>query len=279
MQEGILHKEITKVGTSDGTQVIMDVLAVEEPIEIRIHAPHAIPPVSNKNISITMRTPGNDADLAIGFLYTEGIIHGSSQIKEVQHIDNVATVFLHDQVSLDLSKMERHFYTTSSCGVCGKSSLDAIKTVCPFPKSQNIFSVKRSFVMNLPGKLDEKQSIFQDTGGLHAAAIFNLDGELMLVREDVGRHNALDKVIGAALMDNEGRGYSLPLSRNVLLLSGRASFELLQKAVMAGISFVCAVGAPSSMAVQLAEEHGVTLIGFLNDRRFNIYSAKHRVEL
>lgn len=279
MRDGTVHKEITKVGARDGSQVMMDVLAVEEPIEIRIHAPLATPPLHNKNISITMRTPGHDTDLAIGFLYTEGIISASSQIKSVENLDNVATVFLHENICLDLSKMERHFYTTSSCGVCGKSSLDAIRTVCPFPQADNVFSVTKSFVMSLPGKLDAKQSIFHDTGGLHAAALFNLDGEPTLVREDVGRHNALDKVIGAAIIDHERERHSLPLDTSVLLLSGRASFELLQKAVMAGISIVCAVGAPSSMAVQLAEEHGVTLIGFLNNNRFNIYSGKQRVEL
>lgn len=279
MDESTLRREIIKVATDKDSLVLIDALAVEEPFEIRMHAPHASPPILNKNISITMRTPGNDADLSVGFLFTEGIIKSGDQITDVTVGGNIATISVDETIELDLKKMERHFYTTSSCGVCGKSSLDAIRTVCSYGPSDSNFTVSRKLIMAIPDKLNSSQEIFQNTGGLHAAALFHLDGSMAVVREDVGRHNALDKVIGACLMDIEDKGFTLPLSSHLLLLSGRASFELIQKAVMAGIQFVCAVGAPSSMAVQLAEEHNVTLIGFLNHNRFNIYSGKSRVEL
>lgn len=173
---------------------------------------------------------------------------------------------------VDLGRLERHFYTSSSCGVCGKSSIDAIRTVCSLPAPGKPFSISSTVVYGLPGLLRRHQDIFESTGGLHASALFSADGELLLVREDVGRHNALDKLVGAALKQDK-----LPLGEHCLLLSGRASFELIQKAAMAGIQLVAAVGAPSSLAVSTAGEFDMTLIGFLRDERFNIYTGAERV--
>jgi FdhD protein len=252
-----------------------DMLATEEPLEIRLAYGPATQRLQ-KNISVTMRTPGNDTELAIGFLYTEGIINDRSQIISANYIkpgnENILLVSLAETVSLNISSLERNFYTTSSCGVCGKASIEAIRTACPVPDSFDKLRVSHSLVCRLPELLRASQAIFEDTGGLHGCAIFNIDGSLLLSREDVGRHNALDKLIGASL--NEGM---LPLNNHILLLSGRASFELVQKAIMAGIKIVAAVGAPSSLAAQMAEEWGITLIGFLRNERFNIYSGAERI--
>lgn len=245
-----------------------DFLAVEEPVEISISTPKII----SKNISITMRTPGNDNDLALGFLFTEGIIRDPKQIDGYREEENKIVIQLNELIPLDLSKIERHFYTSSSCGVCGKASIDSVRTECKIETSNPTWSIKASVIHPLPQKLREVQSVFESTGGIHAAALFNLKGELMHLREDVGRHNALDKLIGVAFMDQ-----LLPLEEHLLLLSGRASFELIQKAAMAGIKFIMAVGAPSSLAVELAEDFGITLIGFLNKERFNIYSNYQRI--
>jgi len=267
----IAHKNIIKV--KEGNFMAMeDILAVEEPLEISLSMFKANPPIINKNISITMRTPGNDDDLATGFLYTEGIIHQAHQIEGVTLGENTANVMLNDTEPIDLSKIERHFYTSSSCGVCGKSSIDSIKTVCKIDNSKKPLQVKKDILHLLPKKLQHKQEVFQSTGGLHAAALFDINGDMLYLREDVGRHNAVDKLIGAAFVANQ-----LPLNQHLLLLSGRASFELIQKASMAGIQVVLAVGAPSSLAVELAEEFGITLIGFLNEHRFNIYAGAERI--
>jgi FdhD protein len=234
-----------------------------------------------QNISVTMRTPGNDAELAAGFLFTEGIIKCSEAITGIEHCfiacaenkENVIAVKLAEGIMPNLRNTERNFYTTSSCGVCGKGSIEAIRTVSAFTQQkEDQFTINAELLYLLPDILKDHQQVFADTGGLHAAALFNTNGELLLAREDVGRHNAVDKLIGAALNKNW-----LPLSETILLLSGRASFELVQKAAMAGIRIIASVGAPSSLAVELAEEFKITLVGFLRNRRFNIYTAAHRI--
>jgi FdhD protein len=271
---------ITKVYADIGTNTA-DSLAIEEPLEIRLE----YGPADNRkvqNVSVTMRTPGNDAELAAGFLFTEGIVKQARDIANVDHCfiacaenkENVIQVNLTEQVIPDLKNMERNFYTTSSCGVCGKGSINAIRTVTSFSQEADHNLINAELLYELPDLLSHHQEIFTATGGLHACALFNLTGKLLLVREDVGRHNALDKLIGVALGNNW-----LPLNQSILLLSGRASFELVQKAAMAGITMIAAVGAPSSLAVQLAEEFGITLIGFLRNHRFNIYTAAHRIAL
>lgn len=255
-----------------------DNLAVEEPLEIQLSFPDEQNQRKIKPLSVTMRTPadGEDTELAAGFLFTEGIIKKKKDFKRLIQIDeHVVLAELDDLVKPDLSKLERHFYTSSSCGVCGKTSIGAVKVLCPARQDENSsFSVSKEIINSLPVRLREKQNTFNSTGGLHASALFDLNGNLILVKEDVGRHNALDKLIGAALMKE-----LLPLKKNILLLSGRASFELIQKAAMAEINIVCAVGAPSSLAVQLAKETNMTLLGFLRDERFNIYSGEHRIEM
>jgi FdhD protein len=266
---------------SDGDVVAgIDGLAVEEPLEIRLgfvddgRATH-------KSISITMRTPGADLELAAGFLFTEGLITSAAQIQQIRHCGiptapgatlNTVRVDLRPEVAVDLARLERHFYTSSSCGVCGKTSIAALRTgVCPLSDGGGT-KVSIATVHRLPGVLRARQSVFDRTGGLHAAALFSAQGELDSLREDVGRHNAVDKLIGAKFL--AGR---IPLGAGVLLVSGRASFELVQKALMAGISIMAAIGAPSSLAVELAREYGMTLLGFVRDHRFNIYAGRERI--
>ena len=260
----------------------MDVLAIEEPLEIRIAYGLALNRTV-RNVSVTMRTPGNDEELATGFLFTEGIIKQKKELNSVSHCfiacaenkENIIQVELLESVTPELKNMERNFYTTSSCGVCGKGSIDAIKTVSSFSLNDaEKIIVTQDLLLKLPDLLREQQSVFDATGGLHACALFSQSGELIYLREDVGRHNALDKLIGAALNDD-----LLPLKHHILLLSGRASFELVQKAAMAGITIIAAVGAPSSLAVELAKEFGITLIGFLRQQRFNIYTQEQRILL
>ncbi|MDB5030695.1 formate dehydrogenase accessory sulfurtransferase FdhD [Mucilaginibacter sp.] len=278
--KSIVQLPVTKVYATVSTDT-SDSLAIEEPLEIRLeHGPKDQRII--QNVSVTMRTPGNDAELATGFLFTEGIIKQAGEIGNVNHCfiacaenkENVIQVSLNEQVMPELKNTERNFYTTSSCGVCGKGSINAIRTVSSFSQQVDDNMVSSELLHELPGILSAHQEVFATTGGLHACALFSLSGELLLVREDVGRHNALDKLIGASLQNNW-----LPLSKAVLLLSGRASFELVQKAAMAGITIIAAVGAPSSLAVQLAEEFNITLIGFLRNHRFNIYNAAHRITL
>jgi len=279
--KAIISLPIVKV-TNDGNIETTDALAIEEPLEIRLeYGPSDARKV--QNVSVTMRTPGNDAELALGFLFTEGIIRQQTAIDAVEHCfiacaenkENVIQVSLNPDTIPNLNNTERNFYTTSSCGVCGKASISAIRTVGEFthdvPCSNQI---NGDILYQLPSILQKHQEVFADTGGLHASALFDSSGELVMVREDVGRHNALDKLIGAAL--NNGM---LPLHQHILLLSGRASFELVQKAAMAGINIIAAVGAPSSLAVQLAEEFKITLVGFLRGRRFNIYTQAQRILL
>ena len=252
-----------------------DLLATEDPLEIRLEYGPAGSRL-RKNISVTMRTPGHDFELAAGFLYTEGMIHDYAAIDSIHYLKedntNIVLVTLNDSVSPAMANLERNFYTTSSCGVCGKASIEAIRTACPIPDTFDNLHVSQSLIIRLPGLLRSSQDVFENTGGLHACALFDTNGSLLLSREDVGRHNALDKLIGAALKSN-----LLPLNNHILMLSGRASFELVQKAIMAGIKIIAAVGAPSSLAAETAEEWGITLIGFLRGQRFNIYSGAERI--
>ena len=229
-----------------------------------------------KSISVTMRTPGNDEDLALGFLFTEGLIPGMDVVEGVESgaagKENYVTVTFHPDFQPALNTVERNFYTTSACGICGKSSIDAVRTVCRFLPEPDQLKIPADTVIKLPDLLRERQSVFQKTGGLHACGLFGLAGDFIAMSEDVGRHNALDKLIGGAL-----RRGNLPLRQQVLMLSGRISFELVQKAAMAGIKLTAAVGAPSGLAVELAEEHDMTVIGFLRGDRFNIYAGAQRV--
>jgi FdhD protein len=254
-----------------------DLLAVEEPLEIRI----AIGEENNrlqKNISVTMCTPGQNKDLAAGFLFTEGIIKNKEDIVFCNSLNqagnNIVVVELKPGILFDPKKMERHFYTSSSCGVCGKTSIDAVKNIFSNVGTPDNFIITADLLTKLPDSLRKQQEIFEHTGGLHASALFDSVGRLIITREDVGRHNALDKLIGACLMAG-----NIPLNKYILLLSGRASFELIQKSAMAGIKIVCAIGAPSSLAVDLAKETGITLIGFLRGNRFNIYSGQERIKM
>ncbi len=251
-----------------------DVLAVEGPLEIRLeHGPQGAR--EERSISVTMRTPGSDLELAIGFLITEGVIADCADIAsdgaDVSRGPNTVTIRLAESVAVSLSTLERNFYTTSSCGICGKASLLALRSVCP-PRFRNTFTVDASVLFDLPQRLRRAQEKFDRTGGSHAAGLFDGAGELETVHEDVGRHNAVDKLVGAAALADR-----LPLRDHILLLSGRASFELLQKAVMAGIPMVVAIGAPSSLAVRVAKEFDITLVGFLREDQFNIYNGSERV--
>lgn len=252
-----------------------DVLAIEEPLEIQLSY-RENGTVKYRKVSVTMRTPGNDEELGAGFLFTEGILKSRQEIESIekQEDNNEVLVHLAEGVLPELKNTERNFYTTSSCGVCGKSSIDAIKTTSVFVPSADAIHLDPEVIYSLPDKLRLQQEIFDSTGGLHASALFDLDGNFITLQEDVGRHNALDKVIGSAMLNNK-----LPLNETILLLSGRASFELVQKAAMAGIKIIAAVGAPSSLAVSLAAESGISLIGFLRAGRFNIYTHSKRVNV
>ncbi|MBD2184669.1 formate dehydrogenase accessory sulfurtransferase FdhD [Planktothrix sp. FACHB-1355] len=253
-----------------------DYLATEEPLEIRLVANGV-----RRTVAVTMRTPGNDFELATGFLYSEGVIHKREDIRRITHcvdrqIDienryNIVNVELAADELPNLTSLERHFYTTSACGVCGKASLEGLRSR-NFSTITTKQKVTPEILYSLPEKLRASQGIFAATGGLHAAGLFNIEGELLTVREDVGRHNALDKLIGTALL-----GDYLPLQNNIVTVSGRSSFEILQKCLAAGVPIVCAVSAPSSLAVALAEEFGITLIGFLRGERFNVYAGVERI--
>lgn len=275
-------KPILRVNTK-GASADTDALATEEPLEIVLvfgAAKHR----QRQSISITMRTPtGHDFELAVGFLFTEGVIKNYKDVMSVRYTareldetaqTNVVQVDLTPSVTFDVTTLQRHFYTSSSCGVCGKTSLDLVQTTSSFWLKKDVPLVKSAVLMDLPEKLRAAQSVFEETGGIHAAALFDREGVLLAVREDVGRHNALDKLIGWALQQQ-----LLPLSNYILLVSGRSSFELVQKALMAGIPIIAAVGAPSSLAVQLADENNMTVVGFLKHNRFNIYSSFERIEV
>lgn len=273
-QSPSIETRIIKKVTQDAFSNEPDFLAVEEPLEISISFTESGKRVK-KNISVTMRTPSNDEELALGFLFTEGILKTYDQVKSVVINDLDSNKVLVELVASEVPQLqtsERNFYTTSSCGVCGKASIDAIKTTSIFSESTDFLSVSRETLFSISEKLRTQQDIFESTGGLHASSLFDPSGNFLMLREDVGRHNALDKLIGAAFKTNE-----LPLYNSILLLSGRASFELIQKAHMAGIRIVAAIGAPSSLAAQLADECNITLIGFLGKEKFNIYTGSDRI--
>jgi FdhD protein len=278
--------------TGQTSRQVLDSLAIEEPLEIQItYGPRRLR--GTRSISVTMRTPGNDFDLAAGFLMTEGVIRDANDIRQItdagdsfsednptpQVMDslklgskqNVVRVELGTDVEVSLANLQRNFYTTSSCGICGKASLLALRTVCP-PRAKNDFRVDAQLLYDLPGRLRASQGVFDRTGGLHAAGLFDSTGNLSALREDVGRHNAVDKLIGSEFLADR-----TPLRDRLLLLSGRASFELLQKALMGGLPMVVAVGAPSSLAVQVAKEFDITLVGFLREDHFNIYHGSKRI--
>jgi FdhD protein len=282
---GIASLPVQKIST-DSRIATFDPVVVEEPLEIVLEYGPAGQRIE-QTVSVTMRTPGQDLELALGFLFTEGILPGITALQAGETsgaaedtaegaIDGqkAIRIALHPSATPDLKKLQRHFYTSSSCGVCGKTSIESLYTSRPAPYRQAPLAINANILYHLPALLREGQNLFDSTGGLHAAGLFDRQGHLLAVKEDIGRHNALDKLIGFALLQND-----LPLSQHILLLSGRACFELIQKAAMAGISIVTAVGPPSSLAVQLAEESDITLVGFLREQRFNIYSGAERILL
>ncbi|MFC3503434.1 formate dehydrogenase accessory sulfurtransferase FdhD [Micromonospora krabiensis] len=265
--------------TADGRTSVRrpDTLAVEEPLEIRVGAAG---PGRRRPLAVTMRTPGDDLDLAVGFLLTEGLIRSTDDVRTAQLCAGAETPNTYNVVDVVLAPgapeptidPARNFYTTSSCGVCGKASIDAVRTRSLFPVADDPLTVPAEVLVELPERLRAGQRGFDRTGGLHAAGLFTADGELVLLREDVGRHNAVDKVIGWAVRERR-----LPLAGHLLMVSGRASFELTQKAWMAGVPLLAAVSAPSSLAVDLAEEAGMTLVGFLRGRTMNVYAGPQRL--
>ena len=257
-----------------------DLLAVEEPLEIRLGYGPKHHREQNR-LLVTMRTPGHDEELAMGFLYSEGIIQSAEDvigvrycrdIKKPEEEGNVIRMELSPEVEINWEKLDRKFSSTASCGVCGKSSIDAVKTNCQPSLFEENWEVHPEILLGLPEKMQSRQSLFAYTGGIHAAALFSRKGELILMREDVGRHNALDKLIGAALILG-----LVPLRDYMILVSGRVGFELVQKAAVAGCPMLLAIGAPSSLSVDLARECGMTLLGFLKKNRFNLYSGEERV--
>lgn len=273
MSRPSLAVEISKI-SGDQESSRPDVVAVEEPLEIQLTSPTATNSAA-RSISVTMRTPGDDVELALGFLYTEGIVHSADDIASANVFgeeQNTVRVDLNPEVEFDLGSLQRHFYTTSSCGVCGKASIDALRVsgLQALPEDGPTFA--RSTIVSMPETAREQQGLFEETGGLHAAAVFDQSGEIVVLREDVGRHNAVDKVVGWLLLQGK-----LPAHDYSLLVSGRTSFELVQKTLLARIPLLAAVGAPSSLAVELASEFHMTLIGFLRGENFNIYTGPQRI--
>ena len=273
----VQHVEVLRIKKTD-RESIPDLVVAEEPMEIRLGY-GAEENRQQINLAVTMRTPGNDEELCLGFLFGEAIINSLEDVLSVKYCDelgtsenreNVLRVELSPSVEFDQEVLQRNFYATSSCGVCGKAAIEAIEMDCQF-LGDIALEVTENLIFELPDKLREAQQVFKYTGGLHASALFNSDGKLLGHREDVGRHNALDKLIGSSLHQKQS------LSESILLLSGRISFELVQKAARARIPLIAAVGAPSSLAVDFAESLGITLIGFLGNEKFNIYSHPHRV--
>ncbi len=268
----VTRTRLTAVELGDGRRRTADALATEEPMEIRIDAPG----MPQRQVAVTMRTPGNDFELAAGFLFTEGIVTGPGDVASVKYCSVPREEQRYNVVTVDLTRpcdpelLQRNFYTTSSCGVCGKASLDSISVRCA-PVAEGP-QVAEAVICELPDRLRAAQRVFDRTGGLHAAGLFDPSGELLELREDVGRHNAVDKLVGRALLEG-----GVPLSGRVLMVSGRLSFEIVQKAAVAGIPIVCAVSAPSSLAVDAGRRFGMTLVGFLRGSRFNIYSHPERI--
>lgn len=269
------RRPVMRISLSGATTRRPDTLAVEEPLEIR---------VAGEPLAVTMRTPGHDVELAAGFLVSEGVVRSGADFRSAIHCGgpgtggmentyNVLDVALAPGVEPPSTDLARNFYTTSSCGMCGKASIEAVATVSAYDLAQDDVRVAAETLASLPDALRAHQDVFDKTGGLHAAGLFDAEtGELVVLREDVGRHNAVDKVVGWAVMNDR-----LPLRRHVLMVSGRASFELAQKAVMAGIPVLAAVSAPSSLAVELATEQGLTLVGFLRGDHMNVYAGAERV--
>lgn len=261
----ISYAHITRV-TDTLVTATEDALAAEEPLEIRL-----VHNGQQQSITVTMRSPGQDEELAAGFLFTEGIITQYAAIKNIYYNNNVATVTLQPGTTPSLQPAQRNFLANASCGVCGKTDLDAIYT--PVSKTTSHIRVPAAILHELPAMLRNQQAVFDNTGGLHAAALFNTEGHLLHIKEDIGRHNAVDKLIGTGIKQD------LDFTQYGLLLSGRAGFELIQKAAVAGIPVIAAVGAPSSMAVKMAKEWNITLIGFLREGRFNIYHGQEKIAL
>ncbi|WP_174533963.1 formate dehydrogenase accessory sulfurtransferase FdhD [Micromonospora chalcea] len=276
-RRSVLRIDLDATGEGRGRIRRQDTLAAEEPLEIRVGAAG---PGRRRPLAVTMRTPGDDLDLAIGFLLTEGLIRSAEDVHTAQlcagaetpNTYNVVDVALNLGVPEPVTDPSRNFYTTSSCGVCGKASIESVRTRSRFVVQDDPLVVTAELLAALPDRLRAAQRAFDRTGGLHAAGLFTADGEMVVLREDVGRHNAVDKVIGWAA--REGR---LPLAGHVLLVSGRASFELTQKAWMAGVPLLAAVSAPSTLAVELAEEAGMTLVGFLRGPTMNVYTGAARI--
>ena len=276
LRRGSKTKTRVRVVEDGRARVRPDSLATEEPMELRLVSGGA-----TQTVAVTMRTPGADFELAAGFLYGEGIISSPDDVQKISYcVDadaeqryNIVNVELRGGRDYDPRSLERHFYTTSACGVCGKASLEQLELRgCPvIPPGPE---VAPEVIYSLPEKLREAQGLFEATGGLHAAALFDAEGELVALREDVGRHNATDKLVGWALL--EGR---LPLGDHIVMVSGRSSFEILQKCLSAGVPVVCAISAPSSLAVEVARRFNMTLVGFLRGNRFNVYSAPERVRV
>ncbi|MDR3616892.1 MAG: formate dehydrogenase accessory sulfurtransferase FdhD [Candidatus Obscuribacterales bacterium] len=269
-ETGIIEVDTIKV-VGNHLHYAKDTLSVEEPLEIRVTADVGGERLTQP-VSVTMRTPGNDGDLAAGFLFTEGIINLPGDIDDMDLSQcNIVEVTIKKGVAVNPKVFERHSFVASSCGVCGKKSIDAVRIRRNYLAEDNIPQLKSDVIHALPETLRKAQAEFDSTGGIHASGLFESSGKLLVIREDVGRHNALDKVIGFQLQQK-----ALPLTDAILLVSGRASFELVQKAAHAGIGVLAAVGAPSSLAVELAEEANMTLIGFVRNNRFNIYSGAQR---
>ncbi len=266
--------------TEGGVEYAEDLVAAEEPLALRLgySTPHGR---EQRELAVTMRTPGNDLELALGFLFTEGIVHSAAEVHSLRHcttaevggqVGNVVKIELAEGTSFPSHVFQRNTFMSSSCGVCGKASIEAVRVHVAVSDAPESMRFDAGLLHTFPSTLSAHQRVFGVTGGLHAAALFDAGGALLSVREDVGRHNAVDKLIGHALSQNW-----LPLHERILFLSGRASFELVQKAALAGVRVVCAVGAPSSLAVRCALEFGITLVGFLRQRRFNVYSGEHRM--
>ena len=265
-----------KVFEGEETRRKSDTLATEEPMEIRL-----VTGADTQTVAVTMRTPGADFELAAGFLYGEGIVSSRDDIRRISYcvdpeVDaeqqyNIVNVELRPGLDYDIRSLERHFYTTSACGVCGKASLEQLELRgCPvIPPGPEVSAGK---IYSLPEKLRQAQRLFDSTGGLHAAALFDTEGKLLALREDVGRHNATDKLVGWALLEGK-----LPLNEHIVMVSGRSSFEILQKCLTAGVPIVCAISAPSSLAVDVARDFGMTLVGFLRGEKFNAYAGDERI--
>jgi len=261
-----ITKQVVRWRSGGKSRKVLDELAVEEPLEIR---------VDTRPVSVTMRTPGHDDELAVGFLVTEGLVRQRKDIVQIQPYprnkgQNVLNVFLSPQVSVDFGRLTRHVFASSSCGLCGKATIDAVHQ--HFTAIRRKLRVSAEVLLGLPRQMRGRQQTFDRTGGLHAAAVFDVRGRLVVLREDVGRHNAVDKVIGFGFLRNQ-----LPFESHILMVSGRASFEIMQKALAARIPIVCAVSAPSSLAVEFARESGQTLAGFLRGESMNVYSRPERI--